>query len=287
MSPMLRPLVVLTAVLPFSTGCLLAIGDGGGWIGPRTYTSQADDRDLDLSGVSTLEVRTHNGRIDVDGQDAGPAHLTVTKKAGGASMSDAEEALAAIDVFVESAPGGVVRVGWKWRVPRRPGWSGDVSFAIRAPRSIRLDVETHNGDTTVGGMAADVRAVTHNGELKVDSSAGTLHAESHNGAIRAAYAGPAVTIVSHNGEVVVDLSRCAAVTGNVTSNNGAVQVFVGESTSASVECRTHNGEVRADAPLDQVRKSRGRLTGKLGAGDGQLELRTHNGDVRLQKASGA
>ncbi len=251
------------------------------------WTEAVEERPIDATGLTALEVRTHNGAIDFQSQAAGgTASVTITKKAGGTTQEDAKEALAAINVFVERAGNGKTRIGWKWSMPKKARWSGDVSFVILAPGNLNLDAETHNGAVAVAEVSGDVRVVSHNGKVKVRSSTGKLHAETHNGEVNVTYAGPEVNLNSYNGEVSADLSKCGAVAGNITTHNGAVRVSVGKNTSATLKCETHNGGIDCDAPLSESHKARGELTGKLGAGGPSLDVVTHNGSIRVKSTAG-
>ncbi len=278
------------AVIPIlASGCVIVATDGGCWSwGGRTVWAEADEeRPIETAGLTALEVRTHNGSIDFDGQAAGEAAtVTITKKGGGKNQEEAEEALAAIRVFVESSGGGKTRIGWEWAVPKKSRWSGDVSFAIRAPGNLHLDAETHNGGVAVEQVSGDVKAVTHNGGVRVESGTGKLHAQTHNGQVQATYAGPELTLITHNGKVSADLSKCGAVAGSLTTHNGGVHVTVGKNTAAMLTCQTHNGGIDCDAPLTESRKTRREVTGKLGAGGPSLGIETHNGSIRVKSTSG-
>ncbi|MEK7757243.1 MAG: hypothetical protein AAB385_08525, partial [Planctomycetota bacterium] len=67
---------------------------------------------------------------------------------------------------------------------------------------------------------------------------------------------------------------------------GAVRVAVGKNTAATLQCQTHNGGIDCDAPLSDAQKSRGELTGKLGAGGPSLGVVTHNGSIRVKSTAG-
>ncbi len=278
------------AVIPlWASGCVIVAVDHGcwSWGGPWVWTEATEERPIDTVGLTALEVVTHNGAVDFQSQPAdGAASVTITKKAGGTTRADAEEALAAIDVFVEPTGSGKTRIGWKWNTPKKSQWSGDVSFAIRAPGTINLDVETHNGAIAAAEVTGEVLAVSHNGQVTVRSSGPKVTAESHNGDVDVKYAGPQVNVNTHNGEASVDLSGCAAVTGSIISHNGEVRLSVGKDTAATLKFRTYNGGIHCDAPLTDREKSAGRLTGKLGSGGGILGVETHNGSIRVKNAAG-
>ena len=276
----------IAAILPAlaGNGCIVI---GVGWNGPSIWTESRTERlELDTANLSAIEVRTHNGSIAFSAVPvAEGAYVDVTKKGRGLTPEDAENALDAIDVYVESAGAGVQRVGWRWRGVKAPTWRARVSFDIRGPGDLDFKANTHNGPIKVGGVAGDVNVVAHNGRINVESSAGKLYAQTHNGGISAVYAGDEVTLVTHNGRIVADLTGCGVVNGSITTHNGSVEVSVGDSTSARLTCRTHNGGFRISVPLNESEISRRRLTGTIGTGEGRLSLTTHNGSVRIKKAS--
>lgn len=286
-----RIMAAVAAVLSLaSTGCIVVgVGGWSSWRGSTVWTEASTERiGFDAAGLGAVEVRTHNGSITFDGQPAGAgeAYVTVTKKAGGLTQDDAEEALEAIEVYVQRVGLDTQRIGWKWKGTKHAGWGARVSFDINAPGRLRVDGETHNGAITVRGIVGEVRVETHNGPVNVESSQGKLYAETHNGEIVATYAGDDVTLTTHNGRVVADLSGCGTIEGNITTHNGSIEVVVGADTATNLTCRTHNGSIRCDAPLETSRFSRRKLTARIGAGGGALDVTTHNGSVRIRKATG-
>lgn len=279
---------LLAAVVPLSSaGCLIV--RAGGSCGSTVWTTVATERlVIDTANLKALEVRTHNGSINFEDQPAGTseAYVIFSKKGGGRTHAEAEEALEAISVYVKPTADGTQKIGWKWKGEKHSSWKAQVGVDIRAPGNLRFDGETHNGSAEINGITGEVRIVTHNGRVTVDSRDGKLYAQTHNGGIKATYAGKEVTLITHNGRVVADLSRCGAVDGTITTHNGGIEVVVGEGASASLTCTTHNGSIQCDVPLDELKASRRKLTGKIGSGEGDLEVTTHNGNIRITKAQG-
>lgn len=278
----------LTLLSLLSSGCVVVIGTGWGGCDSRVWTDETTQRlTLDTEGVETLQAKTWNGKITFVGTPAtdGEAYVIVKKKAGARTADAAAEALAAIDVFVESAEAGTQRIGWKWIGEKKRRWAASVSFEIHAPSQWNLDAETHNGAIDVGGATGDVTVTTHNGRIKVEASGGMLNAETHNGEIEASFAGKDITLVTHNGSVFANLERCTEINGRVTTHNGGVRLSVGKGISTSLNCRTANGRVRCKAPLVLSESGRGRLVGTLGEGAGNLEVTTHNGSVTITSAN--
>lgn len=268
-----------------NSGCIV-IGVRG-WAGPSVWTEVVvEERAFDTAELTGIEVRTHNGSVTFAGQPDGSTdgQVTITKKAGGLTLADAENALQAIDVYVEPVGAGDQRIGWRWKGIKHATWRAQVSFDIQAPGQIRFEGETHNGSISVHGVVGDVRVETHNGRVDVESSSGRLYAETHNGRINTKYVGEDITLVTHNGRVVADLSKCAAIDGHITSHNGGIEVTVGAATSARLHCSAHNGAIRCNVPLDDSYFARRRLTGTIGTGKGDLVVTTHNGGVRIKTA---
>jgi len=272
-----------------ATGCVVVLGSTGcTWgSGSTVWTEKVTEQlSIGANGLNTLEVRTHNGKIDFTGSTGSEVAVTATKMGGGLTRDAARDALDAIDVYVESVGDGVQRLGWRWKGIKGLTWRARVSFSITGPPSVGLDVETHNGAVGVSGAASDVTIVTHNGRVNVSMRDGKLNAETHNGRITADYEGSELTLFTHNGRIKADLSRCGSVRGDLTTHNGTVELQVGDATSAALRCDTHNGRISTDVPITGGRASRRRLEGNLGKGGETLVVSTHNGSIRIKKSDG-
>ncbi len=276
----------LFAAATLTSGCVVVIGAGCDWDhSPAVWTEETVQLKIETTGLTALEVRTHNGEIEFTGQQVGtPATATVRKKAGGSSGEDAREALAAIEIISEHSSSGEQELGWRWKGVKKSRWAADVAFAIQAPGTLRFDAETHNGAVTANGVVGDTMIVTHNGKVVVDAKDGKLHAETHNGAIAATYSGPSVTLESHNGEIKADLRQSGKVRGDITTHNGAIELSVGAGTAADLIAETDNGRVNFEGPITVGAADKSRLEGKLGAGGDRLELTTHNGSINIKAA---
>lgn len=278
------------ALLLSSTGCIVIAGGGWGFGCSKTvWTETTTERfSLDAGELSALEVRTHNGSISFQSQpaDGAEAFVIVTKKAGGRTQAAAQEAMEALEVFVEPAGAGAQRIGSRWQGIKHSDWRKSVSFEIHAPGNLRLDVQTRNGSVKIEGVSGDVKVVTHNGRINVESSGGSLYARTHNGGIVASYAGEKVSLKTHNGRIVADLNRCEVLDGTIETHNGRIEVVVGDETSVMLTARTRNGSLSCRVPLTESEATRHRLTGRIGAGQGSLAVTTHNGSVRVKKATG-
>lgn len=270
------------------SGCIIVVGTGCDWErAPAAWVEETVEVAVDSNGLAALDVKTHNGEIEFAGQPAGGAvTVTARKKAGGPTVEEAREALAAVEIVAERN-GGEQKLAWRWKGVKKSRWSGEVAFTIKAPGNLRLDAETENGAVTVNGVVGDVRIETDNGKVIVDSRDGKLAATSHNGAITATYAGPSISLESHNGEIKTDLRQSGPVRGEIVTHNGAIELAVGNGTAADLVASTDNGSVsnQGGVVVTSSSSSRTRLEGKIGAGGGKLELTTHNGAINIKGAS--
>lgn len=273
-------LLLLSIVGLATSGCIIG--------GPRVWTDKTTETRALGADVSSLEVQTHNGRIEYDGHTMPvDSAVVVTKRAGGRTIEDAQKAFDSLDVFVESIGEGNYKIGWRWMVKPKPSsWQADVSFAITGPVKVRLDAETHNGAVRVANVSGEVIIETHNGGISVSSTGSRLVAETHNGSISATFEGGEVDLTTHNGEVVADVSRSTGIHGEISTHNGAVQITISDKTSADLTCTTHNGRISFEPAMLVGKVSQSRVEAKLGAGGQPLDVSTHNGSIRLKKSAG-
>ncbi len=277
---------LLSLVCVCASGCAVA---GIGWGGCQSTVWVEEDRTvaIDTAGLQTLDVKTHNGRISFSGADGTlQATAEVHIKGGARSVEEAQMALDAIEVFVESGKQGQQLLGWRWNPAKKRAWRGQVSFDISGPAGVNLDVETHNGRVEVSGVQGAVTMVSHNGRINVSSSHGKLFAKTHNGRIEADYVGKNLTLISHNGAIDAKLDKCEEIQGKMVTHNGSVKVAIGDGVSTVVDAHTNNGRISCDLPLDAQNRSKRHLTGALGHGGGKLNLETHNGGIRIKRTNG-
>lgn len=293
-----KAMVLWAGLLPLtSSGCIIGSFGSKVWTPPVT-----EQRSLDADDLKALEIRTHNGSIQFTGQAGSTAQteITITMKAGGKTLEDAQAALDAMEVFLESSGEGTWQLGWRWIGRKHRSWGASVSFDITGPGTILIDAETHNGAIKILGAERDVRVVshngavnahtsdgslyarTHNGPLEVSAGGEKLYAKTHNGRVTATFAGEELTLVSHNGRIVAGLEECGAISGKIETHNGGVELTLGENISTHLTCQANNGRIRFDLPVQTITKSRRNLEARLGEGHGNLSVTTHNGGVRIK-----
>src|SRR2546428_303399 len=142
-----------------------------------------------------------------------------------------------------------------------------VHFTVRVPRGVKVDAFTVNGDVTVAGASAPVKAQTVNGEIKAQTSAGPLEVQNVNGSVQAAISG-----FAEPGKV------------EVKTVNGAVTLELPATLNAELEATTLAGSVDTDFPLTA---SQGilprRFHGTIGTGGRTIQVETLHGSIQVRK----
>jgi hypothetical protein len=245
--------------------------------------------------TKNFEVHAENGSIEIVGQDDASANIEITSVLQ-ASAHDEEAAAAALDameVTIEGMDPGkekeTCRVGWRWKSPRQIDWSGTVRFKILAPKKVNVNCEAQNGALTVTDLSGTARLKSQNGKIVSDTSGESLEARTQNGVIEAKYTGPHLQLHTHNGTISADLSHARAVDGEVTTQNGAVSLTIGDDTSCELKASTVNGRVLMPAQkkgwIKRVLPHRS-AHATLGKGGGTLKVAVQNGVVRVKHVKG-
>jgi DUF4097 and DUF4098 domain-containing protein YvlB len=284
---------------------------------PAVWIEATQDMTLPASDLESLRIDTHNGRINLEGQEGtDQIQVTVTKRAGGLTLSDAQQCMDAVEVFAQRE-GSTQCLGWRWNTIRRATWGADVSFAVVLPgqfdccanthngaivsEGVRgkcqfvthngrieagglggdVDLRTYNGPIVARGSAKDVTTVSHNGRIEVHGFDGDAHIETYNGAVVAQGRAGQIRLISHNGPIEADLRGSENPGGAITTHNGAVKVLLDDSANATLRVGTHNGRITTDIPLQDAVLDRSVVTGHIGQGGELLEINTYNGSITL------
>ncbi|MEP6779270.1 MAG: DUF4097 family beta strand repeat-containing protein [Gemmatimonadaceae bacterium] len=142
-----------------------------------------------------------------------------------------------------------------------------VSFVVRVPDGIRVDINTVNGALDVSGATREVNANTVNGTINARTTGGPVHAKTVNGSIN----------VGMNSIASSDDLDYQTVNGSITLELPA-------NFGAQLELETVNGRVTTDFPITVVGAlSPRRLRGSIGSGAARVHASTVNGSVTLRR----
>jgi DUF4097 and DUF4098 domain-containing protein YvlB len=139
----------------------------------------------------------------------------------------------------------------------------DMQF-VELPGDMTLDPE----DLRVTEAKGQVRITTHSKNVDLSQIYGDTYVEDRDGNISIAPAGPFnIQATSHSG-------------------NADLEITLPPNASATVDGRTHNGDIASEYPLNIEGDESKTVTGKIGNGTGKIVLSTDVGDVHIKKGSG-
>jgi hypothetical protein len=262
--------VLLAGAVAVSAGCDVKMAADGD-LSVDMWRGQAQDtwvRSYTIAPGGRLEIVNVNGQITAEASDGATVEISAERTASAGSDEGAKEFLDRIEMREEI---GADRVRVQTVAPRVRLGNHKVTFTIKVPAGVHVDLRTVNGGVRLENVGGEVRASSTNGGVR--------------GRVRAASLVEARTT---NGGVELDITGPLAADARVllTSVNGGVRLKVPEDTRADVRARCTNGRVSVD-DLDIAvagEQTRRRLDGTLNGGGGRIELQTTNGGVRLGRS---
>jgi hypothetical protein len=237
--------------------------------------------------TKNFDVHAENGTIEIVGQEDASADVEITSvlKASAHDEEAAAAALEAMEVTIDGKGTEICLVGWRWKTPRHDDWSGSVAFKILAPEKVNVNCDAQNGAITINNLRGTVKLKSQNGKIASDTSGESLEARTDNGVIEAKYSGPHLQLHTQNGTIAADLSHGAAIDGDITTQNGAVNLTVGDHTSCKLLASTVHGRVTTPSQkqgwMKRLRKQHS-VEEKLGTGGGPLKVSVKNGSIKIR-----
>jgi DUF4097 and DUF4098 domain-containing protein YvlB len=137
----------------------------------------------------------------------------------------------------------------------------DVDLA-ELPGDLTLDSD----DLRVNEAKGQVRVVTHSKDIDLNQVYGDSYVETRNGRISVEPAG--------------------AYSVDAKNNKGDIEVTLPPNASATVNVRTHNGDIVSDYAIPATAGENKLATFTIGSGASRIVLSASNGDVRIKKGTG-
>ena len=268
----------LLCLVMFMAGCISI----GGCLMQAKY-ERTVQLSAPLSPGSAFEAQTHNGSITINGADVADCNMTATIVARAATDEEAQELAEKIKVtLVPSGNRLITKIDKPTRLINK---SVSVSLDVEVPNQTDLELITHNGGVVLSDIMGKINATTHNGKVTTENVTGTSVLKTHNGSVTCNEISGDSQLISHNGSVKAFYSGSAASICNIsmTTHNGSIELATPPDYSAHVKASTNNGSINTDLPITVTGKvSKSKLTGTIGAGEGELYLETHNGSIRIR-----
>jgi hypothetical protein len=145
-----------------------------------------------------------------------------------------------------------------------------VHFTVNLPKGVQMDAGTVNGDVSVTGATAPVRAMTVNGSVDASTATGPVDASTVNGDVHVH-----MDALTGDGDL-----RYSTVNGSITADMPA-------NLNAEIDIQTVNGSLTSDFPitLSGSINPRHHIHAIIGSGGRHIEFHTVNGSVELKKLS--
>ncbi len=236
-----------------------------------------------LSPGSAFEAQTHNGSITINGADVAECNMTATIVARAATDEEARELAEKVKVtLVPSGNRLITKIDKPTRLINK---SISVSLDVEVPNQTDLDLVTHNGSVEISDIKGLLDATTHNGKVTSERISGTTVFKTHNGSVTCGEISGSTQLKSHNGSIKAFFIDTAPAVCDISivTYNGGIKLKTPPGFSARIDASTHNGSINTDLPITVSGKvSKSKLTGTIGAGEGQLHLETHNGSIRIR-----
>ena len=139
----------------------------------------------------------------------------------------------------------------------------DLEFGA-LPGDMTMDQE----DLRVTEAKGNVRVTTHSKNVDLTQIYGDTYVEDRDADISIAPAGP------------------YGVQATSSSGQGNLVITLPPNASATIDGRTHNGDIVSDYPLDITGDESKTVTGRVGGGAAKIVVSTEVGDVRITKGTG-
>ena len=276
----------------------LAVGCGGVY---RADTSL--HMTVPWQGFQRVEVRIPNGHIEISSGGAEAVSITGEKSAAGASLSEAQQNLAQVELYAgETEQSGTLLIELRYPDALKAK-SPAAHVVVQMPAPCPAKVTGSNGAIVVSGLEGGVSLATSNGSIQASDIKGPLSATTSNGRIEVATVTGDLSARSSNGEIVArDVNgACALTTSNgairltgappagsrvdLTTTNGAIRLTLPDELAAELKLRTSNGHVRVslgDAQVSDVQADRNSYHALLNGGGGQIVATTSNGAITVE-----
>jgi DUF4097 and DUF4098 domain-containing protein YvlB len=226
---------------------------------------ETSQQTYEIEPNGTLSIRNPSGSVLISGSDDATVTLKITKKAWSAEYL--KETAARISAQPNS-------VSIETTFPPQKTWqyshrSGSVDYVITLPRTIKIArLEMGNGDVSIEGMNADVRADLVNGGLVARNCFGNAQFSIANGDLSLLY----------------EKWERSAFAADARVISGKTRASFPRKSSFHLLAETTNGNVSNHfSESEQQRSERGtRLNMSFGsAPQPEINLRTTHGDIEI------
>ena len=229
--------------------------------------SEEETIKIPASPYQKIQVKTINGRIEIEGTSDTLVTVKVKRLIYGGSQKEAESHIKDIKVrVIRDRERGILKI--EAYPPKIFIRVYSASFHITLPSSISSYLKTSNGRIIVKGMKAPTETHTLNGGIEIHNHSGSIISKTSNG------------------KIVAEVNLPPKGICRLQTSNGGIMLSIPDTISARIEAETDNGRIEMrdlDISVEEVRGTY--LKGRMGKGEGEIYLKTSNGNIILKAIS--
>jgi DUF4097 and DUF4098 domain-containing protein YvlB len=262
-----------------------------------------EEKQFKVAPGAEVTLDTFDGSVQVDSWDRAEVHVEIQKRGPDREVADALEVRSSQEgnrLRVEAPKPKVMR-----EVLGINASSPSVSFVVRVPQNVRLNVNTGDGSISIDNVngpvslrsgdgsirarriAGDLTARTEDGSVTVEDASGRVSLESGDGSIRVEGRLEDLQVKTGDGSVVVEADEGSAMKANweVSTGDGSITFRVPEGFDAEVDADSRDGRVTSSiAGLESSRDDDDEgdtLKGRIGTGGHTVRLRSGDGSIAV------
>ncbi|MFQ6112771.1 MAG: DUF4097 domain-containing protein [bacterium] len=222
----------------------------------------------------TLILENTNGSVAVESWSKEEVRVEAEKIVKAKSRRQAEEIMKKVRIDIKQDTDYLEiqthiprhRTGF-WDSIFGGGTSISVTYYLKVPHELRLDISTVNGGVEMEQVGGEIRVKSTNGRIRLFETQGVVDAKTTNGSIEVDF---------RDFEENEDMS--------FKTTNGGIKLYLPENFRAYVNASTTNGSINTDFPIKVHGEiSKRRLRGEISGGGGTVDLHTTNGSIRILK----
>jgi len=230
--------------------------------------------------VKTLEIRNHNGRIELIGEAAvdPKIEVTATQWAKARTKEKAQQALKRIQIKLHRVKDLATLLVKHPKSTSAVKYGVDLRVAV--PFGVGVDADTEHGDIRSMGLTGALNLRTGKGSLVIRAARSTLKAETVDGNILVSGAVPSFNVVSKKGNVTLHVRNLTELdeASLVRAEAGNIKLSLNRDMNARLSVQAKGAIV---SPWSGLVKKGSTLSGKLGAGGKLITVVAPRGKVTL------
>lgn len=241
---------------------------------------------------SRLSLKTFKGSINITSWDRSEVEILATIEAPeDVSQEYGEAVVAATEIDVrESRSGLTIRSDYD-RVPKQRSWFSwsevrpYVHYDIRAPRSLRLEIDDYKSEIEVFGVDGSVDLETYKGRVDGRDWAGDIRLETYKGYARLTGLSGGIRIDTYKGDVRAEMIEMDG-DSKLETYKGDITLLLPETQRISVSADIDkHGDLRSDFDMrtSYASRNRGRFNADINGGGPRLSVETHKGNIELRQ----